>query len=123
MTLNYSKNVITDIKVIDDAVYLNKSPRAYEAKKQISDFVEKHKNTDIEELIFYFSGHGSRSEEDFFYVMSDFKESKKESTGLRNTELDGLIRTLKPKLTVKIIDACFSGTQYIKSDTNTRIDF
>ena len=117
------KNVISDIKVIDDAIYLNKSPSAYDVKKQISDFVEKHKNSDIDELIFYFSGHGSRSKDDFFYVLSDFNESKKESTGLRNTELDGLIRTLNPKLTVKIIDACFSGTQYIKSDTNTQVYF
>ena len=117
------KDVLSDVKELDDLLCLNSNPKGYEAKKQLSDFVEKHKGNDVEEFIFYFSGHGNRYEDDFFYILSDFKENKRESTGLRNTELDGLIRTLNPKLTIKIIDACFSGTQYIKSETNTRIDF
>lgn len=115
-------NVISNVKKIDDVLYANDSPTGYVAKKQLSDFVSKHKKNPIDELIFYFSGHGGRYEDDFFYILSDFRESKKESTGLRNTELDGLVRALKPKLFIKIVDACFSGTQYIKSESNARAD-
>lgn len=116
------KEVISDVSNIDDVLFINKNVKAYEAKKQLADFVSKHKTNTIDELVFYFSGHGGRYEDDFFYIFSDFKESKKESTGLRNTELDGMVRTLKPNLFVKIVDACFSGTQYIKSESNTRME-
>lgn len=114
------KDVVSDVSNIDDLLYINASPKAFDAKKQLSEFVQKHKGKTIDELVFYFSGHGGRYEDDFFYIFTDFKESKKESTGLRNTELDGFVRTLKPKLFVKIVDACFSGTQYIKAEANTR---
>lgn len=116
------KEVLCDVSDIDDVLFFNKSVKAYEAKKQLADFVLKHKTKSVDELVFYFSGHGGRYEDDFFFIFSDFKEAKKESTGLRNTELDGMIRTLNPKLFVKIVDACFSGSQYIKSESNTKIE-
>jgi len=116
------KDVISDMSNIDDVLFINQGVKAYEAKKQLADFVSKHKANAVDELVFYFSGHGGRYEDDFFYIFSDFKEANKESTGLRNTELDGMVRTLKPKLFVKIVDACFSGTQYIKAESNTRME-
>jgi hypothetical protein len=116
------KEVISDMTNVDDILYLNENPKAYDTKKYLSDFIQKHKPDTIDEVIFYFSGHGGRYDDDFFYILSDFKESKKESTGLRNTELDQLIRTLRPKLFVKIVDACFCGTQYIKSESTARAD-
>lgn len=114
------KNVLSDVTKIDDVLFINKGEKAYEAKNKLADFVSKHKTEKVDELLFYFSGHGGRYENDFFYIFPDFKEAKKESTGLRNSELDGLVRTLKPKLFVKIVDACFSGTQYIKAESDTK---
>lgn len=116
------KEVLCDVSNIDDVLFLNKFVKAYEAKKQLTDFVSKHKTESVDELVFYFSGHGGRYEDDFFYIFSDFKEAKKEATGLRNTELDGMIRELNPNFFVKIVDACFSGTQYIKTESNTKIE-
>lgn len=107
-------DVLKKIKKTDDILFLGDSPQGYVAKKQISDFITKHKEETVDELIFYYTGHGERYGDDFFYLFSDFKEDKKETTGLRNSELDGFFRNISPKLTIKIVDACYSGGVYIK---------
>ncbi len=117
--IDIMKNISEKLNKFDDICYISNSPKAYEAKQIITKFINKHKEQTIDELVFYFSGHGARYPDDFFYVFKDFSEAKKETTGLRNTELDGLIKNLSPKLTIKIIDACFSGTTYIKSNQDS----
>lgn len=119
-----------DLKVMNKTLHkLNKfeeicvlpdSPKAIEVKQQITDFVNKYKGNKINELVFYFTGHGARFDDDFFYVCSDFLETRKEVTGFRNSELDGLIRNLSPDLTLKIVDACYSGETYVKSSTDIK---
>jgi hypothetical protein len=108
--------ILEKIKKLDDILFLGDSPNGHEAKKSISDFITKHKGSSVDELIFYYTGHGLRHEDDFFYLFSDFSEEKKETSGLRNTELDGFFRNISPKLTVKIVDACYSGGAYIKGE-------
>ncbi|EJG2016938.1 caspase family protein [Vibrio parahaemolyticus] len=117
------RDVLSNVKDVNEILYINENESAYDVKNAIADFVNNHSTSDVSELTFYFSGHGERYNDDFFYLLSDFDRSKKESTGLRNTELDGLIKKLSPKLCVKIVDACFSGTQYIKSESNTEVEF
>ena len=112
------KAVIENVKDLEEILFLGENESASEIKRKISDLVEKYKGEALQELFFYFSGHGERFEDDFFYVLSDFDPKRKETTGLRNSELDDWIKTLSPKLCIKIIDACFSGTQYIKSEFN-----
>lgn len=99
-----------------DICFLGPNTTGTEAKKLIAEFVQKHRNDKVDELFFYFSGHGDRTEDDFFYAMSDYKADRRETTGLRNSELDSLIRNFAPELTIKIIDACYSGSTYIKAD-------
>lgn len=103
------KAVIENVKDLEEILFLGENESASEVKRKISDLVEKYKGKDLQELFFYFSGHGERFEEDFFYVLSDFDSKRKETTGLRNSELDDWIKTLSPKLCIKIIDACFSA--------------
>ncbi|WP_434695813.1 caspase family protein [Pseudomonas sp. Z1-14] len=112
------KAVIENVKDFKEITYLGNNEPASEIKKKISEIVEKYKDENLTELFFYFSGHGERTEDDFFYVPSDFDSSRKEATGIRNSEIDDWIKTLSPKLCIKVIDACFSGTQYIKSEFN-----
>lgn len=114
------KSVLERLNKFDDICIISKASNAYEAKQNITEFVNKYKNSEVDELVYYFSGHGARYEEDFFYVFSDFNEKKKEVTGFRNTELDGLIRNLSPNLTVKIVDACYSGSTYVKSESDIK---
>lgn len=104
------------LEKFDDMCFLAGNVKAFEAKQKITEFVNEHKDAPVEELVFYYTGHGARYDDDFFYVFSDFNAKRKEITALRNSELDGLIRNLNPELTVKIIDACYSGSTYIKSD-------
>ena len=68
----------------------------------------------LTEALFYFSGHGQSKDEEFYFALSDFEESRRNTTSLKNTELDVFLRALNPKLAVKIVDACNAGVQYIK---------
>jgi len=115
---NAIKAVIENVKDFKEITYLGNNESASEIKKKISEIVEKYKDENLSELFFYFSGHGERTEDDFFYIPSDFDSNRKEATGIRNSEIDDWIKTLSPKLCIKVIDACFSGTQYIKSEFN-----
>lgn len=114
--VNLVNQIFQKLGKFDDMCFLAGNVKAFEAKQKITEFVNEHKDAPVEELVFYYTGHGARYDDDFFYVFSDFNEKRKEVTALRNSELDGLIRNLNPKLTVKIIDACYSGSTYIKSD-------
>ena len=104
----------------DDMCVLAGNIKGFEAKQKLTEFVNNHKNASVDELVFYYTGHGARFDDDFFYVFSDFNEKRKEVTALRNSELDGLIRNLSPGLTVKVIDACYSGSTYIKSEDDIK---
>lgn len=115
------ENIFKKLDKFDEICLIDNSPSALIGKKKITEFINKYKEEKVEELVFYYTGHGARFEDDFFYLFSDFKEERKEVTGLRNTELDGLIRNLSPDLTVKIVDACYSGTIYVKSDSDNDI--
>ncbi|KOE94948.1 hypothetical protein ACS88_12920 [Vibrio parahaemolyticus] len=110
--------VLSNVKSIDDALYVNETLSAFDVKQRLRAFVEKHKDEDIEELVFYFSGHGDRFDEDFHYLCYDFEKAKKSTTSITNSYLDSLIRNLSPNLCVKIVDACYSGTHYIKNSVS-----
>jgi hypothetical protein len=79
----------------------------------IDHLAKTHKTLD--EVFFYFSGHGHFDGNDFYYVLSDFDQKKLNQTCLSNSELDGMLRALSPGLAVKVVDACESGTSYIKT--------
>lgn len=68
----------------------------------------------VNELFFYYSGHGEFSSDEFYYLLSDFDIKKKNQTSLQNTEIDDLIKNLNPQIVIKVIDACQSGVSYIK---------
>jgi len=96
---------------------ISKDCIASNIKTKISEFVSELKGTAIDEIFFYFTGHGDFYEKQFYYVLSDFDTSKRKQTSLENTEVDNWLRSLQPKLTIKVVDACHSGISYIKSDT------
>lgn len=85
-------------------------------KSAITDLVNRYKGQAVDEIVFYYSGHGEFVGNEFYHILSDYEASSRNQTGLTNSELDGLIRGLAPTLFVKIVDACYSGSNYIKSD-------
>ena len=86
-------------------------------KAQIRSFLQSYDKQEIEEVFYYFSGHGIFEDQEFYMLCSDYEKSKRNTTSLQNSEIDSFIRVLEPKLTVKVIDACFSGYRYIKDDS------
>ena len=90
----------------DDILYLNEDKNSQETKEAIIDFIENNKGNEIDELFLFFSGHGEYFNEDFYFLLSDFDESKRNQSAIQNNFMDDLIRSLKPNNTIKLIDAC-----------------
>lgn len=109
--------LISESREFDDILHLNAEPNAAAVKQHLVDFVSKHKGADVDEVFFYFTGHGDFTGDEFYYLLSDYDDSRHNQTTLQNSELDTFLRTLSPNLTAKFVDACFSGVQYIKDRT------
>ncbi|WP_160687303.1 caspase family protein [Clostridium sp. C2-6-12] len=113
--------LLSGLNKFDDILVLNQNEDSKIVKNKIIEFIKKYSNIDtnpINEFLFYFTGHGKADENDFYYILSDYTETKSKQTSLENSELDTWIRQLNPKTTIKIVDACYSGMPYIK-DTNS----
>lgn len=81
---------------------------------QIDNFI-KSVDDQIDEILFYFSGHGCQDDTGLHYILKNTEMEKINTTSFNNNELDDLVREYNPQLFVKIIDACQSGFHYIKS--------
>ncbi len=115
--------IVAGSEKYDDVLLLDNSPKSSEAKEKISSFIRKNQSQNIEEVFVYYTGHGARNVDDFLYLFSDFSNSRAEQTSLRNSEFDSMIKSLKPSLTVKVVDACQAGTEYIKSNQDLQVIF
>jgi len=98
-------------------LYLNENETSTQIKEQIANFIIENKGKAINEFFFYYTGHGEFTNDEFYYVLSDFDSKRRNQTTLQNKEIDDLIRSLGPTLVIKVVDACQSGTSYIK-DSN-----
>jgi hypothetical protein len=87
---------------------------ARDLKDRISEWIDKQRGKKLEEIFFYYSGHGVFVDGEFFFQLYDFDHSRKHQTSLTNSDLDVWLRSLSAPLTVKVIDACNSGVPYIK---------
>jgi uncharacterized caspase-like protein len=97
----------------DHILEITRETRSNEIWKSLQHFVRKHQRARIEEVLLYFSGHGY-FQIDARFCGSEFHAMRGASTSIGNSEIDQLLRTLQPRVMVKIIDACQSGTPYIK---------
>jgi hypothetical protein len=98
---------------VDHLLVIDDNRRSAEIKSQLADFVRRHSTDKTAEVIFYFSGHGTY-DDDFRFILPDYREDHKNATTLTNTELDGMLRSLKPDLAIKVVDACQSAVSYVK---------
>lgn len=106
--------ILTATKKYDKILTINENESSPITKELLSNFFIEHKGTKINELFFYYSGHGEFSNDEFYYLLSDFDIKRKNQTSMQNNEIDDLIRNLNPDIVIKVIDACQSGTSYIK---------
>jgi hypothetical protein len=98
----------------DHTLYINEKLSSASIKDKLTEFVSEHKNKEVDELVFYYTGHGEFWNDEFYFQLSDFNEAKRKQTTLQNNEVDTFIKAIGPELVVKIIDACQSGKSYIK---------
>lgn len=76
--------------------------------------IEKNIDEDVGELFFYFSGHGYVLKNHFYFCTSDTDLNDINSTAIEHEQIDDIVRRINPRLYVKVVDACYSSTQYIK---------
>jgi len=107
-------NILNKTGKYDQILYLYEKLSSAKVKEKFTDFIGEHKTKKIDELFFYFTGHGEFQNEEFYYILSDYTPDKRKQTSLQNEEVDSLFKTLKPDLCIKVIDACQSGKAYIK---------
>lgn len=98
----------------DEILFINDRLSSGKVKERLTDFIAEHKVNKINELFFYYTGHGEFYNDEFYYILSDYNQDKRNQTTLQNEEVDSLFRTLEPNLVIKLIDACQSGKAYIK---------
>lgn len=96
---------------------------ASQVQNKIIDFVNEHKNKEIQQVFFYFSGHGYRSDKNYHFCFKNTDSQFLETTTINNDELDNYLRELSASVTIKIVDACYSGEHYIKNTENEDIIF
>jgi len=104
-----------------DKIICLTNERASDLKDKLRDFISNLDKSN-DEVFFYFSGHGIDDGNEFYFCLSDYDKKAPHSTALSNQELHGLIRTSGPKSFIKVIDACESGTQMIKSGSLEQYD-
>ena len=93
-----------------------KNPHQANLSHDLAKKIDEWKDIDINEVLFYYSGHGLIDDDgDFRYLPFNYHASSLRSSSLSNSELDNLLRRLRSNLVVKIVDACNSGMSYIKS--------
>ena len=112
------QEIIQKSNKYDQILYISNQLASAQIKDKLTDFVSEHKNKEVSELVFYFTGHGEFWNEEFYYLLSDYAEDRRKQTTLQNNEIDTYIKAIGPKLVVKIVDACQSGKNYIK-DANS----
>lgn len=115
-------NILSKNEKYNDILFINSDTSSRNVKSKIIEFIKKYKDEDIDEIFIYFSGHGYFDGEEFYYICSDYDKSRVKQTTFENKEFDSYLKSLNPKLTVKVIDACQSGINYIK-DINDIKDF
>lgn len=69
-----------------------------------------------DEIFFYFSGHGVQIGGELYYCGTNFDDGRPNETGVSHSEVLDLLRPASPNLLVKVIDACYSGAQLVKSE-------
>lgn len=117
--VEYINKLLSGINKFDEIFILDTKTNSIEVKNQLSTFVSRYRDKQIDELFFYYTGHGEFFNNEFYYILSDFDKKKRKQTSLENSELDSLFRSLSPELIVKVVDACQAGITYVKGGDNS----
>ncbi|OAJ47771.1 caspase family protein [Pseudomonas marginalis] len=95
-------------------IFVVPSENGQALKALLAEHIAKFKGQEIDELFFYFTGHGDFRNDEFRFLLRDYSIARPAQTSLSNDELDNFLRSLSPKVVIKVVDACHSGMPYIK---------
>lgn len=113
--VNFIANILKATGKYDNNILcISEKTNASNIKEKITDKIEEFKDKPVEEIFFYYTGHGLYDNDEFYYILSDYDEDKLKQTSLENSELDNWLRSLNPEMTIKVVDACNSGMMYVK---------
>lgn len=101
----------------DKLLKLDNSPHSANALARLTEAIREWQELEIEEVFFYYSGHGILHEGEFLFPFTNFHPASKCTTSLPNSQLDQMLRSLAPSVAIKVIDACQAGTEYIKGSS------
>ncbi len=125
-----AREIVLKIKNPGHVLYISGSCTGQEATDKIIDFFRdiKDKEETIDELFFYFTGHGIAHEKnngdvESRLVFSDYASSRINQTTVSSEFIDSQARSLSPNTYVKIIDSCYSGSKLIKGNLEQRDKF
>ncbi|HUV03048.1 MAG TPA: caspase family protein [Desulfobacteria bacterium] len=104
-------------------VELTEDTKGRQIKTSLRTFFKDYNDKEIDEVLFYFSGHGIYESNKVFLCCSDFDPEHPYITSISNQEIDDYIRNISSTLAVKILDSCSSGEKYIKDTTKAEDDF
>ncbi|MDC7783206.1 caspase family protein [Priestia megaterium] len=107
-----------------DILYISQDTDSQNVKTQVSEFIRhyKEKGTKVDEIFFYYTGHGLFDNDEFHFILTDYDSQWLNTTTYKNSEIDELLKSLNPDLTVKVIDACNSGVRYVKDVSNAEVN-
>ena len=111
---NKIKEILKATGEYAEVVTLTEDTKTRPIKSSLRTFFYKYREKEIDEVFFYFSGHGTYISDNVLFCCSDFDPKSPSSTSLSNQEIDDYMRSINPKLAVKILDSCSSGEKYIK---------
>ncbi len=97
-----------------DSIVVIENVEADELKSRIRTILDGLPGV-VDELFFYFTGHGHQQEDEFYHCAMGFDSRRPNETGLSTTELHTLLRLAGADLVVKVVDACNSGTVLVKA--------
>ena len=123
--LDFCKKDISSIQKILDLskkfeIYIFENYQSEQLKSELSKIIRELEKSKINELLFYYTGHGVFKEQ-FYYLPINFTDKQFGTTSLSNDELDNMLKSLDTEMVIKIIDACQSGQQYIKESDQVAI--
>ncbi|TBX83313.1 caspase family protein [Bacillus mycoides] len=119
---NIIYQLVKQTEKYQDILFLESNTNSDNVKEKVSQFIQKHSEMEkVNEIFFYYTGHGLFNKGEFHFVLSDYNEQWLNRTTYKNSEIDDLLKSLDPKLTVKVIDACHSGVRYVKEVNDSEV--
>ena len=113
------KKILGATGLYDELLEIRENTISAKVKTEITAWIESLQGKKIEDVFFYYTGHGDFYDGEFYFPLSDFDKSKRKQTSLSNNEVDIWLKSLNPSIAIKVVDACHAGISYVKDDNQT----